>query len=83
MPPPLFTLTISGDACEAGDIDLARQGVQDSGRYVYRVFEEGPQEPHRRQLQCKAQTAAVAPLSRDPFPIVIVKMEVARQLIGR
>ena len=83
VPPTLFTLTISGDACEVDDIGLGRQGVQDSGRYVDRVFEEGPQEPHRRELQCKAQTTAVAPLIGDPFPIVIVEMEVPRQLIGR
>ncbi len=83
VPPALFTLTISGDPGEIGDIDLCRQGVQDSGRYVYRVFEEGPKEPHRRELQCKPQTTAVAPLTADPFPIVIIKMEVSRQLIGR
>ena len=83
MPPALFALAIGADGAQVGNIDLCSHVLQDSGGHGHRVFEEGAQESHRRELQRKTQTAAVAPLAGDPFAIVIVEMEVACQVVDR
>lgn len=57
--------------------------MQHRDRHGGRVFEEGTQKARRRELQRIAQAAAVAPLGGDPVSIVIVKMEVPSEFVGR
>ena len=80
--PALLALAVGADACGVGDTELHRERVQDGAGHICRVIEKGAEKSGRGQLQRVAKTTAVAPLVDDPVEIVVVKMKVARQLLG-
>jgi len=56
--------------------------MQHRAGYGGRVLQKGAEKAHCGQLQRIAQAGAVAPLSGDPNAVVIVQVEVARQLFA-
>jgi hypothetical protein len=80
--PALFALAVGADACGVDDTELRRERVQDGAGHGRRDIEKGAKKSGRGQLQRVAKTAAVASFAGDPVEIVVVKMKVARQLLG-
>ena len=83
MPPPLIALAVGAHAGGISYTELGRQDLQDRVRHGRRVFQEGAEKADRRQLQRITQAMTVTPLGRDPFAILVVQVEITRQLVRR
>ena len=56
--------------------------MQDRSGYGNRIFQKAAEKAYRRQLQRITKAVAVAPLGGDPLAVLVVQMEVARQLLA-
>src|ERR1700729_406557 len=78
--PAGFAVAVMEKATKLFDLELPCKAVDDAGRHVREVLQEGAQEPGGAELDGETQTAMFAAMGVDEAAIAVVQVEIAGQL---
>src|ERR1051326_1161567 len=81
--PAGFTVAVVEEATELFDLELPREAIDHTSRYIREVFQEGAQETRRAELDGEAQPVMVATMAANQSPVAVIQVKVAGQLLRR
>ena len=81
--PAGFAVSVMEEATELFDLELSREAIDHTSRYIREVLQEGAQEARCAELDGEAQPVVVAAMGADQSPIAVIQVKVAGQLLRR
>ena len=73
--PAGFAVMVMEKATELFHLELSREAIDHTSRYIREVFQEGAQETRRAELDGEAQPVVAATMGVNQSPVAVIQVK--------